>query len=120
MLLRLRFGNAPHVAAILLLLGIVLGGAVDAVACEPTIEIAAATAIAAEPDILADAGTRDQAPGQERHGDCIHGHCHHGAQQVPPLAVEIELPMVSVEHVTPGENDLSSIPPGTFKRPPRA
>ena len=114
MLLRLRLGNVPHIAALLLLLGIVLGGAVDAVACEPISEIAAVTAVAAEP------GSPEQVPGAERHGDCIHGHCHHGTQQVPALAFQVVPPMVSVEHVAPGESGLASLSPGSLKRPPRA
>ena len=114
MLLRLRLGNVPHIAALLLLLSIVLGGAVDAVACESATETAAVTALAAEP------GSQDEAPVKERHGDCIHGHCHHGAQQVPALAFQVVPPMVSVEHVAPGESDLASLSPGSPKRPPRA
>jgi len=118
MLLRLRLGNVPHIAALLLLLGIVLGGAVDAAACEPDKEFAAVTAIVA--DTPADSGTRDEAPAKERHGECVHGHCHHGAQQVPSQVAQVDSPTVSVEHPVSGESVLVSLPPGSLKRPPRA
>ena len=117
MLVRFRLGTVPHLAALVLLLGIVLGGAVDAVACEPIIETAAVTAVAAD---AADPGSGDQAPGQERHADCIHGHCHHGAQQLPSLALQVVPPAVSVEHLSFGESSLASLSPSSLKRPPRA
>ena len=120
MLLRLRVGKVPHIAAFLLLLGIVLGGSVDAIACEPAAEMDAVTAMAADAHASDDSGTPDEAPAKARHGECIHGHCHHGAQQVPSLVAQVDPPTVSVTHPVSGESVLVSLPPGSLKRPPRA
>ena len=67
MFLRLPLGSARRFAALLLLLGVMLGGAVDAIACEPASEITAINAADAEP-----LGQK-QLPDDERHGDCVHG-----------------------------------------------
>jgi hypothetical protein len=101
-------------AALLLLLGVMVGGTVDAVACEPTAEI---TAVAAAP---ADTGAPEQLPDDDRHGACVHGHCHHGAQQVPPVAAAEDLAIVADRPAPPGEPRLTSITPDSLKRPPRA
>ncbi|HEY6815614.1 MAG TPA: hypothetical protein VI168_08760 [Croceibacterium sp.] len=114
MVLRLRLGSARRFAALLLLLGVMLGGAVDAIACEPTAEIAAVEAASADP------GSHEQLPDDDRHGACVHGHCHHGAQQVPQIAAAEDLPIVADQPVPSREHRLASITPDLLKRPPRA
>lgn len=114
MFLRLRLGSARRFAALFLLLGVMLGGAVDAIACEPTTEMTAVAEAAAHP------GDHEQLPDNERHGACVHGHCHHGAQQVPQIATAEPLPPLVVEPVPLGVRALTSTIPDTLKRPPRA
>jgi hypothetical protein len=114
MFLRLPLGSARRFAALLLLAGVMLGGAVDAIACEPTTEI---TAIAAS---SADHGNQEQLPDNDRHGVCVHGHCHHGAQQVPQIAIAEDLHVIATLPVPSGEQRLTSITPSSLKRPPRA
>ena len=114
MFLRLPLGSARRFAALLLLLGVMLGGAVDAIACEPASEITAINAADAEP-----LGQK-QLPDDERHGDCIHGHCHHGGQLVAALDNSSELLIASAEHQPVGESRLASITLDSPKRPPRA
>lgn len=115
MAFRLRLGSARRFAALFLLLGVMLGGAVDAVACEPRTEIA--VVVAAD---SADTGNHQPLPDNDRHGACIHGHCHHGAQQVPQIAVAEDLPVVADLPEPSGEHRLISITPSSLKRPPRA
>jgi len=114
MVLRLHLGSVRRFAALLLLIGVMLGGAVDAIACEPTGEM---TAVAAA---SVDTHGHEQGPDNDRHGACIHGHCHHGAQQVPQIAAAEDLPLVVDEPVPSGEHRLTSIIPDSLKRPPRA
>ncbi len=114
MSLRLRLGSARRFAALFLLVGIMLGGAVDAIACEPTTEMSAVAEASAHPD------SHEQLPDNEKHGACVHGHCHHGAQQVPQIATAEDLPTLTVEPVASGVRDLTSITPDSPKRPPRA
>ena len=114
MFFRLPLGSARRFAALVLLLGVMLGGAVDAIACEPTTEMTAVAAHAADTD------SGEQVPDTDRHGACVHGHCHHGAQQVPQVATAEELPLVAAPPVPSGERRLTSISPSSLKRPPRA
>ena len=114
MFLRLPLGSARRFAALLLLLGVMLGGAVDAIACEPSNEI---TAVAAE---AVEQGNHEQVPDDERHGDCVHGHCHHGAQQVTGAAFHADMLPRRAEHQPLDEQRLASITLDSLQRPPRA
>lgn len=114
MLFGLPLRSVRRVAAILLLFGAMFAGSVDAVACEPATEMASIEAGAVDRD------GHDQSPDNDRHGACVHGHCHHGAQNVPPLASQMESPLVLVMHELAGERRLASITPDSLKRPPRA
>ena len=114
MFMRLPLRSARRFAALLLLLGVMLGGTVDAVACEPVSEIAAATTAGYVP------GDQHQLPGDNQHGDCVHGHCHHGVPTIPPLAEQSDLLRVRAEHTLSSTATLVSIPPDSLKRPPRA
>lgn len=113
MTLRLRLGSARRFAALFLLLGVMLGGGVDAIACDPMTEMVVAAA-------SADPSGHEQAPDGDKHGACLHGHCHHSAQQVPQMAAAEELPLVATQHVPSGAHRLTSIVPDSLKRPPRA
>lgn len=106
--------NFGRLALILLVFGVLFVGSVDAVACGPATEAAAVEVVAVD-----QTGSK-QEPDNDRHGACLHGHCHHGAQQVPPLAAQVEALFVLVVHQPSGELRLASITPDSLKRPPRA
>lgn len=91
-----------------------LGGAVDAIACEPTTEM---TVVAAS----ADHGSDQRLPDNDGHGGaCVHGHCHHGTQQVPQMVTVEDLPIVAALPSPSGGRRLTPITPEALKRPPRA
>ncbi|MBT2135737.1 hypothetical protein KK137_15470 [Croceibacterium sp. LX-88] len=98
----------------MLLLGVMLGGTVDAVACEPTTEASAVVAAAAE-----ESGDH-QLPGGDHDGVCIHGHCHHGVPYIQSMTALSDLPVYHGEHPRPHDRILTSIVPDRLKRPPRA
>ncbi|WP_156457696.1 hypothetical protein [Altererythrobacter sp. Root672] len=110
----LSHGSARRFAALLLLLGVMLGGTVDVVACEPTTEIS----------VLAVAGADEpsdhQIPGADHDGVCIHGHCHHGVPYIQQLTALTEVAAYHGDHPLPLDRILTSIDPDTLKRPPRA
>ena len=114
MFLRLPLGSARRFAALLLLMGIMLGGGVDAIACEPSTEMAEISAAEAKQ------GDHQQPRGNERHGDCVHGHCHHGVSYVQAVAGAAGFLIAPVEHRQSGEPRLASITSNSLKRPPRA
>jgi len=114
MFFRLPLGSARRFAALLLLLGIVFGGSVDAAACESADEIAEITAL------VSDHSGEQQLPDHSRHGACTHGHCHHGAQHVPPIIFQTDPLLAHAEYTPSGERRLGSIIPACLKRPPRA
>jgi|SRR5690606_40464428 len=101
--------------ALLLLVGVMLGGALDAAACEPELHPASLAEVH-----IAD---EDQDPvDQERsEGDaCVHGHCHHGAQS--PVKSQ-DVTTVMFVAIIPAAVDQTSLVPiqgVTPKRPPRA
>ena len=114
------FGSVRRFAALLLLLAVMLGGSVDAIACEPVTEAAisaAETMAPADPDVTQ--GDEQQLPGNDRHGACIHGHCHHGVANVQPVAQQADLLAAQVDHCPAGEHRLASITLNSLKRPPR-
>lgn len=105
-------------SALLLLLAVLLGGAVEAMACEPAVSAAPYTAVAFDlDDGLAD----DAAGGQsEQHALCPHGHCHHGPQTFADSApISLSQTVGGVRPVG-RENKLEPRITDTLKRPPRA
>lgn len=114
MLFGLPLRSVRRFAAILLLFGAMFAGSVDAVACDPATEMASIEAGVVDQD------GHGQIPDNDQHGACMHGHCHHGAQHVPPLASQMESPLVLTVHELAGERRLGSITPDSLKRPPRA
>ena len=101
--------------ALFLLLAVLLGGAVEAVACEPMDSSAVASAMS-EPDSDKDAPA-DQ---PEQHALCAHGHCHHGAQNFgntpsSPAFQPVETVLVRRPDNAP-KLQIIDLP----KRPPRA
>lgn len=104
-------------AVLLLLVGMLLGGTVDAIACEPATEVAAyVTSITVSKSQSSDHKT----PQSDHDGVCVHGHCHHGVSHVQPLATLIDLPAYNADHPLLLEHRLASIIPDALKRPPRA
>ena len=114
MFARIPLGSARRLLALLLLVGVMLGGSVDAIACEPINE--AVAAVHAGTDQAGD----HQVPGGDHEGACIHGHCHHGVPHLQDLAALAALPAYLVQHPLPGERRLASITADSPKRPPRA
>lgn len=117
MVLRLPLGSVRRFAALLLMLGVLLGGAVDAIACEPETE--AATSVTSVVVGEGQGGDHQQPKG-DHDGVCIHGHCHHGVSAVQSVAALTDLPAYHADHPLPRERHLASIVPDALKRPPRA
>ena len=117
MVLLLPLGSVRRFAALLLMLGVLLGGAVDAIACEPATEAATSVTSVA---LSESQGGDHQQPKSDHDGVCIHGHCHHGASAVQAVAVPADVPAYDADHPLPREHRLASIVPDTLKRPPRA
>jgi hypothetical protein len=117
MVLRLPLGSVRRFAALLLLLGVLLGGAVDAIACEPATEAAAAvTKVTVGERQSGD----DQLPRSDHGGVCTHGHCHHGVSAFQPVAAWADVTVYHEDHPLPRERHLASIVPDSLERPPRA
>lgn len=92
-----------------------LGGTVEAAACEPEAAIALGSASFDAHE------NEDQPSGQpERHGLCVHGHCHHGSQAITDHArlPAFEIPADVPISVSP--KPLQPLLTDTPKRPPRA
>jgi len=111
---RLPLDSARRLAALLLLLGVMLGGTVDAVACEPTTEVTVLVIAVDDQD-----GDHQQ-PGGVHDSECIHGHCHHVVPIIQPTAVIGDVLGDLSNHPMPGDRRLASIDPNTLRRPPRA
>lgn len=103
-----------RLVAVLLLFGVFLAGAVDAVACEPLFEEAAHVASGAH-----ETGGKDSVPGSEKHGVCAHGHCHHGVQLVQAVANTDGFSIVTSDYRPEPQGPLHSSPDDGLKRPPR-
>ena len=114
MILRLPLGSVRRFAVLLLLLGVMFGGAVDAVACEPAFKTTAVAALEHEQR------APQESPDDQRHGDCVGNHCHHGAPTIPLLAEQSELPIMQGGHLVSGDSPLDSITADFPERPPRA
>ena len=101
-------------AALLLLLGAILGGTIDAAACEPVTEtFVAVGAVESQPDT-------EKLPSGDRDGVCIHGHCHHGISHIETIALVGEEYAYHVDHPPWRDQSLASIVPDNLMRPPRA
>ena len=106
--------------ALLLVVAALLGGSVDAIACEPVAEAAISATEAMPPNADVTHGDEQQVPEDERHGACIHGHCHHGVANVHSVAPPADRLIARVDHRPTGEHRLASITPVSPRRPPRA
>ncbi|HLV08328.1 MAG TPA: hypothetical protein VKY80_11700 [Croceibacterium sp.] len=117
MLADVRFAAGRSVAVLLLLLAMVLGGAIEAAACEPEIAIASASASF---DLNADAD-ENQPDGQpDQHGFCAHGHCHHGSQAIANNAQMSAYEWTFVLPAGVPDRALEPVVTDTPNRPPRA
>lgn len=115
--MQLRFSalNLRPLAALLILVALLMGSAVDAAACEPEFVAHAQVELTAD-------GSGDQEPAgkDKKHGVCAHGHCHHVFQAVDPTADTG--PVIATRLILFGSNQpnlrgtLSSLP----KPPPQA
>lgn len=104
-------------STLLLLIAMLLGGAVEAVACEPAVSVT----VAAEVSSDLDAGSDDEAPGSqtENHGLCAHGHCHHAPQALSDASSAALLQPSSEVRSALRENILEPRMTDALKRPPR-
>jgi len=117
MLVRLPLVRFRPLAALLFLLALLLGGTLDAAACEPEFGFAEAAASAAV-DGEHDGNGSDREPAPQ--DVCVHGHCHHCGQVV--LSDE-DAPAVPFAAVSPAHSPVPWLDPVTSdtpKRPPRA
>ena len=112
---RVRPFKSRPVAALLILLAMMFGGAIDAAACEPEFSETTASAV-----YQADDEQDKTSKPIEQHGACVHGHCHHGSQSI---AVFTEMP---ASHPTllvllwRTDILLKPYPGDPLRRPPRA
>lgn len=117
MIQRLPLNGVRRLAVLLLLVGVMLGGSIDAAACEPEGEFAAVVVSTA----AGDSQTSDHQLPASHDGACMHGHCHHGVSDIQPMAGLAGAPGYLVAaHAWSLERSLTSVIPDTLKRPPRA
>lgn len=109
--------TAKRFSALLLLVAILLGGSVEAVACEPA-PSAATSAVFADQDM----GSENDAPGgqSENHGLCAQGHCHHGPQALAETSPAVAIQPTDEVRSAFLENTLDARVTDALKRPPRA
>jgi len=119
MILRFPLGGVRRFAALLLLLGVMLIGAVDAVACELDTEAVPSVTLVVGSDSQAD-GDHHRLPESGHDGVCIHGHCHHSVPHIQPVIALMDMPAYHADHPLPRENRLASLTSDPLKRPPRA
>ena len=102
-------------AALFLLLAVLLGGTVEAAACEPA-------AVAFEQvDISSDGGDEQNPSGKtDQHGVCSHGHCHHCAQYIDSRSDAAPVLAVMATHFGLTRSGLVQARPKLIKEPPRA
>lgn len=104
--------------AALVLTVLTFGPSLDSYICRDEGGLSAA---AAEATVLAVQG--DHAPDDHGGpaGECVHGHCHHGAAFVPMVAIATEAPRVSAaKHELVRVRVPTAEPRFGFMRPPRA
>ena len=114
---RLSVLNMRPLAALLLLLAVMFGGALDAAACAPQSSSFEQVAIGDEP-APAEEQTDDQT---DNHAVCSHGnchHCHHGAQP-DRLSSDVAVEAPPAAHFGVAAAPLSSAELLSFKEPPR-
>ena len=102
-------------AALFLLLAVLIGGTIEAAACE--FEPAAFEQL----DISSNDGD-DPSPGDStaKHGVCAHGHCHHGAQSIDSNSDTASIPAAASVHFRRAMPGLSEARLKLVKEPPRA
>lgn len=109
------FARSRPLLALLLLLSVMIGGAVEAAACEP--EWGHSTDVSSHVD-GGDRQNSDQK--RETHGTCVHGHCHHWPQFMRDEPAPSTIAASSAPHQGLAEARLTAIEGDTPKRPPRA
>lgn len=103
-------------AALLLLVAVILGGAIDAAACEPELQASSFVDVhAAEQD----QDTQDQGTADDD-GACVHGHCHHGAQSLAKYDLVPSVLFIAEVPTAVDQTNLVPVVGSTPKRPPRA
>lgn len=105
-------------AGLVLALAILLGGAVDAAACESEVNAASVCTVDHEQVAHDDADHGDRDGERDQHGTCAHGHCHHGSQHVRALtgsnSVRISVgahPPFAGAAILQAESDILTQPP---------
>lgn len=102
-------------AALFLLLAVLLGGTIEAAACEPE-------AVAFEQIDISSHDGDDQNPGgkTEQHGLCSHGHCHHSPQLIDSPNNAAPVLAATSTHFGLIKLGLRQASPNLVKEPPRA
>lgn len=114
--MQLRFSalNLRPFAALLILVALLMGSAIDAAACEPEFVAHSQAEVSAD-----GSGEQDPAGKDKKHGVCAHGHCHHASQAVGHTAeagAAIATPLILFGSPPAGLTGTLSSPP---KQPPR-
>ena len=99
-----------------LLLAILLGGAIEASACEPEfVPMAVVDAAAMQPSDHQDDGSQ-----RETHAACSHGHCHHGNQLLRSGSADAASMVLSAgPHFIRVPVGMRQSAPDVVKEPPR-
>lgn len=95
------------------MMGVLLGGAIDAAACEPESQTISL--------VDANVGQQHQDSQDAGHGEgvCVHGHCHHCAQNAVRTAAVDAVMFLAAAPVAADQAILLSIVGSSLKRPPR-
>lgn len=102
-------------AALLLLLSVLLGGAIDAAACTPEQPMLEQVDLSTSDGSQPDSGDRT-----DKHAVCAHGHCHHGAQMIGSVSEAEHMPAATVPHFGRPLAGVGQRLAGPIKEPPRA
>jgi len=103
-------------AALLLLVGVMLGGAIDAAACEPELQASSFVDVHASEQ---DQDTQDQGTADDD-GACVHGHCHHGTSSLAKMQDIAAVGFTAAVPIATTQSGLVPVIGNTPKRPPRA
>ena len=100
-------------AALFLMLCVLLGGSIEAAACEPA-------AAFEQIDIVSSDGD-EPSPGEEtvQHGVCAHGHCHHSAQFIESQSDTALMAAAMATHFGLTSTGLGQTKSKLIKEPPR-
>lgn len=116
---RLRLWTIRPLAAMLLVLALLVGGAVDAAACEFEDASQGSTSIAMADEQADESPTRDDEPRHDGDSGCVHGHCHHGAHSLIARGDAAPAVAMSDARYPSAPKRLIAVAPDIPKQPPR-